>query len=149
MLSRLGPTLALAVGVVTAMFVLTYIPQLSVLVFVNGPLAVVTTVLLVLNESSAIINLVARSWLLRDALLDTFDGTLVSKGLQAVVAEGRAVKKGGDPIDRLGRVFKSPFDGFSIKGLVRYFMYLPLNAIPVVGTVVFIVLQGEEPVLLA
>jgi len=125
------------------MFALTYLPQLTVLVFVNGPLAVFTTVVLVLSESSAIINYVSRNFLLQDALLDTFDGTLVARNAPtALVSEGRELKSGSDSMQRLGKVLKSPFERFSLASLVRYFMYLPLNFIPVVGTVAFVLLQG-------
>lgn len=124
------------------MFTLAYLPQLAVLVFVNGPLAVFTTVLLVLNESSAVINVISRNWLLQDALLDTFDGTLIARHGADIVSEGREIKPGSDPMAKLGRILKSPFGKFSPKAIVRYIMYLPLNAIPVVGTFIFIILQG-------
>lgn len=143
LVSRLIPTIGLSVGVVASMFAFTYVPQLAVLVFVNGPLAVFTTVLLILSESSTIISVLSRNFLLQDALLDTFDGTLVSKDATNIVSEGRQLKAGGDPMDRLGKILKSPFAKFSPKALVRYVMYLPLNFIPVVGTVIFILLQGR------
>ena len=143
-LSRLGPYLTLSVSVIGGMFAVTYLPQLAVLVLVNGPLAVVSTVLLVLNESSTIINLVSRNWMLQDALLDTFDGTLVSRNRAAIVSEGRELKSGSDPMQRLGKILKSPFERIGPKALVRYLIYLPLNFIPVVGTVIFIFLQGEH-----
>ncbi|KAI1351252.1 hypothetical protein F5Y01DRAFT_283211 [Xylaria sp. FL0043] len=142
-MSRLLPTIGLAVGVTTAMFFFTYLPQLAVLVFVNGPLAVFTTVLLILNESSTIVNIVSRNFLLQDAIIDTFDGTLVSRNATGIVSEGRQLKSGTDPIARLGKVLKSPFSKFTPKALIRYVMYLPLNFIPVVGTVMFILLQGR------
>lgn len=112
------------------MFLFTYIPQVSVLVFVNGPLAVFTTVLLILSESSTIINIISRTWFLQDAILDTFDGTLVSRNATNLVTEGRELKSGSDPIARLGKILKNPFERFSPKALVRYVMYLPLNFIP-------------------
>lgn len=144
LLSRLAPTVTLSLGVITTMFFLTYLPQLGIMVFVNGPLAVFTTVLLVLNESSAIISVISKNFLLQDAILDTFDGTLVEKNATGIVKEGRQLKSGSDSIQRLGKVLKSPFSRFSLKSLVRYVIYLPLNFIPVVGTVVFILIQGEE-----
>jgi len=144
LLSKLAPTVALSVGVVTSMFAFTYLPQLAVLVFVNGPLAVVTTVLLILSESATIISVISRNFLLQDALLDTFDGTLVSRNATDIVTEGRQLKSGSDPIDRLGKILKSPFSRFSPKALVRYVMYLPLNFIPVVGTVMFILINGRS-----
>ncbi|KAI0172396.1 hypothetical protein GGR52DRAFT_544353 [Hypoxylon sp. FL1284] len=141
--SRILPTLGLTAGVLGSMFFLTYLPQLAILVFVNGPLAVFTTVLLILNESSTIANLISRNFLLQDALLDTFDGTLVARNATDIVSEGRQLKSGSDPIARLGKILKNPFSKFTPKALVRYVMYLPLNFIPVVGTIVFILLQGR------
>lgn len=120
----------MSVGVISAMFFFTYLPQLGVLVFVNGPLAVFTTVVLILSESATIVSVISRSWLLHDALLDTFDGTLISKNATNIVSEGREIKSGGDPIAKLGKILKSPFDRFSPKAIVRYVMYLPLNFIP-------------------
>ncbi|TGJ87657.1 hypothetical protein E0Z10_g1155 [Xylaria hypoxylon] len=130
-LSRIWPTIGLAVGVTTTMFFFTYLPQLALLVFVNGPLAVFTTILLILNESSAIVNIVARNFLLQDAILDTFDGTLVARNATGIVSEGRQLKSGGsDPIARLGKILKSPFSKYTPKAFIRYIMYLPLNFIP-------------------
>ncbi|EEU46832.1 uncharacterized protein NECHADRAFT_58982 [Fusarium vanettenii 77-13-4] len=143
-LSKLGPLILLSTGVIGGMFAFTYLPQLAVLVFVNGPLAVVTTSLLVLNESTTIINLISRNYLLQDALLDTFDGTLLTRGDTQIVSEGREVKSGSDPMQKLGKILKSPFEKFSPKAIIRYVMYLPLNAIPVVGTAIFIALQGRN-----
>lgn len=143
LLSSLVPYFVLSVSVVAGMFVFTYVPQFAVLVFFNGPLAVFTTVVLILNESSAIINTVARTYLLQDALLDTFDGTLVARDADGIVREGRQLQPGSDPMQKLGKILKSPFDRFSPKAIIRYVMYLPLNFIPVVGTVLFLLLQAR------
>ncbi|PHH60891.1 hypothetical protein CDD81_1052 [Ophiocordyceps australis] len=143
-ISRLGPFATLSASVIAGMFTLTYLPQLAVQVFVSGPFAVVSTVLLVLSESSAIINVIARTWLLQDAILDTFDGTLLSRNATVMLREGREIKSGRDSIQKLGKIIKSPFERFSPKALVRYLMYLPLNFVPLVGTVMFIYLQGRN-----
>ncbi|KAI0542715.1 hypothetical protein GGR58DRAFT_451673 [Xylaria digitata] len=141
--SQLLPTIGLAIGVTTIMFFFTYLPQLAILVFVNGSLAVFTTVLLILNESSTIVNIISRNFLLQDAILDTFDGTLVARNATDIVGEGRQLKPGSDPIARLGKILKNPFSKFTPKAFIRYIIYLPLNFIPVVGTVISIVLQGR------
>lgn len=112
------------------MFFFTYLPQLAILAFVNGALAVFTTVLLILTESSTIVNIIARNYLLQDAILDTFDGTLVARNAIGIVSEGRQLKSGSDPIARLGKILKNPFSRFTPKALIRYVMYLPLNFIP-------------------
>ncbi|KAL1859709.1 hypothetical protein Daus18300_009428 [Diaporthe australafricana] len=143
-LSKLGPTLALSAGVLAGMFAFTYLPQLAVLVFVEGPLAVFSTVLLVLNESSTLVSTISKTWVLQDALLDTFDGTLVAKNSTNLVKGGREIKSGSDPIARLGKIIRSPFERFTPSALIRYVMYLPLNFIPVVGTIAFILLQGRN-----
>jgi len=145
LLSKLVPTLSLSVGVIAFMFVFTYLPQLAVLVFVNGPLAAFTTILLTLSESSTIITLLSKTFLIQDALVDTFDGVLVTRNQTAVLSEGRQLKAGNfnDPIAKLGKLLKSPFEKFTPTALIRYVMYLPLNFIPVVGTVLFVLLQGR------
>lgn len=55
------------------MFLVTYLPQAAVLALVNGPLAVISAVPLVLSESSTMTNLLARTFFIEDALIDTFD----------------------------------------------------------------------------
>lgn len=128
------------------MFVFAYLPQAAVLALVNGPLAAATTILLTLSESSTIINLISRTFLLQDALVDTFDGVLVARNQTEVLAEGRELKSAnfGDPIAKLGKLLKSPFEKFTPKAFIRYVMYLPLNFIPIVGTVIFVLLQGRN-----
>ncbi|RCI15732.1 hypothetical protein L249_2918 [Ophiocordyceps polyrhachis-furcata BCC 54312] len=143
-LARLGPYVSLYVSVVGSMFFFTYLPQLAVLVFVNGPLAVFTTVVLILNESSALVNAISRGWILQDAILDTFDGTLVARNAVATVSQGRELRSGADPMQRLGKKLMSPFERFSPTALVRYLIYLPLNFIPVVGTAIFLLLQARN-----
>ncbi|KAN0106275.1 hypothetical protein V8E51_009151 [Hyaloscypha variabilis] len=145
LLSKLAPTMTLSVGVIAFMFVFAYLPQLAVLVFVNGPLAAVSTVLLTLSESSTLITLLSRTFLIQDALVDTFDGVLVARRQTAILSEGRQLKSGNfnDPIAKLGKLIKSPFEKFTPKALIRYVMYLPLNFIPLVGTVIFVLLQGR------
>jgi hypothetical protein len=61
-----------------------------------------------------------------------------------IVSEGRQIKSGIDSMARLGKLIKKPFARFTPKALIRYLMYLPLNFIPVVGTVLFVILQGRK-----
>jgi len=56
------------------MFAFTYLPQATVLTIFNGPLAALTAILLVLGESSTIFSVLSKSFLIGDALIDTFDG---------------------------------------------------------------------------
>ncbi|KAI9733284.1 MAG: hypothetical protein M1834_003368 [Cirrosporium novae-zelandiae] len=144
LVSKLVPTVTLGIGITTAMFVFTYLPQAAILAIFNGPIAAVSAALLVLNESSTILNFVSKNFIIGDALLDTYDGTLVSRSCSEVVSQERPVKSGGDPIARLGRLAKRPFAKLGPSAIVRYFLYLPLNFIPVVGTITFVILQGKR-----
>ncbi|OBT42054.1 hypothetical protein VE00_07436 [Pseudogymnoascus sp. WSF 3629] len=141
--SRLLSTLTLSVSVVSFMFIFTYIPQVTILFFTSGPLAPFSAILLVLSESSTIINMLARSFLIHEALDDTFDAVLLTKNEDVLVSGGRKLNKSTDPISRLGATFKNPFHNFTPKAIIRYVMYLPLNFIPVVGTITFLILQGR------
>ncbi len=138
--------MTLGLGVTAAMFLFTYAPQLAILFFTQGPLAAVTTALLVLSESSTITQALAKSLLIEDSLVDTFDGTLLARGQTALVQRDRTVKSGGagETIARLGKLARKPFEKFAPSAMVRYVMYLPLNFIPVVGTAMFVVLQGKK-----
>lgn len=112
--------------------------------FTSGPVAAVTAALLTLSESSTITNLVSRTFFIEEALVDTFDGTLLSKECTNLVGEGRQIQAGGDNIARLGKLVKKPFAKFTPNAIIRYLLYLPLNFIPVVGTAIFIALQGKR-----
>ena len=126
------------------MFVFAYLPQMAVMAFTSGPLAPLTAAVLVLSESSTIFTILSKTLLIEDALVDTFDGVLVSKNTTELVSGGRQINSGSDPIAKLGKLAKKPFAKFTPKALIRYLMYLPLNFIPVVGTVIFVILQGRR-----
>lgn len=114
--------------------------------FTSGPLAALTTILLVLSESSTLTMVLSKAFLIQDGLIDTFDGTLVARGQPELVEKQRQVKSSasGDAIARLGKLVSKPFAKFTPRAIIRYFMYLPLNFIPVVGTVIFVLLQGKR-----
>ncbi|KAL2353842.1 hypothetical protein BJ546DRAFT_1062617 [Cryomyces antarcticus] len=142
--SKLASTVGLGVGITTFMFFFTYLPQAAVLALVNGPLAAISAALLVLSESSTIFTALSKSFLIEEALVDTFDGVLVSKNMTTLVSQDRQLKSGSDPVARLGKLMSKPFAKFTPTAIIRYFMYLPLNFIPVVGTVMFVLLQGQK-----
>ncbi|KAL2020221.1 hypothetical protein VTK56DRAFT_8647 [Thermocarpiscus australiensis] len=142
--AKLIPYLTLYSAVVGGMFFFTYLPQLAVTALFNGPLAVFTTILLVLNESSVIVSIISKNYLLQDAHLDTFDGTLVARNATDIVAEGRELKSQGDSIQRLGKALKKPLSRWNVNELIRYVMYLPLNFVPVIGTATFLLLRGRS-----
>ncbi|KAI9857666.1 MAG: hypothetical protein M1813_008086 [Trichoglossum hirsutum] len=145
LLSQFIPMVTLSVGVIAFMFVFAYPPQVAVLAVVNRPLAIVVAGLLVMGECSAIVGVVGRWVFMEGALVDTFDAVLVEKGMANIVSEGRQINSGSrDAIGKLGKLIKKPSAMLSPGSVIRYLMYLPLNAIPVVGPGVFLVLQGKR-----
>lgn len=146
-LSRLGQTVTLGVGITSGMFFFTYLPQTALLALTSGPWAPLSAALLVVSESASLTTFVARSFSLRDSLTDTFDAALLEKGADALVAEGRAVKpqaRGRDAVQRLGRLVKQPVERLRPRAVLRAVLLLPLNLVPVVGTAVYVWLQGQS-----
>ncbi|RAH42074.1 uncharacterized protein BO95DRAFT_467251 [Aspergillus brunneoviolaceus CBS 621.78] len=150
LLSRSIKTLTLGLGITTTMFFFTYLPQVALLTFTAGPLlAPFSAALLVLSESSTITTYLARSFLLADALTDTFDATLLERGEDALVARERAVavppsSSTSGAQHRLGTRLKHPIERLSPQMLLRSLLYLPLNFVPVVGTIAYIYVQGKR-----
>ena len=64
--------------------------------------------------------------------------------MTSLVSEGRQLRPGSDPMGKLGKLLKKPFARFSPDAIIRYIIYLPLNFIPVIGTVLFVILQGRK-----
>ncbi|CEJ61111.1 hypothetical protein PMG11_09653 [Penicillium brasilianum] len=146
-MSRVGRTLGLGMGITSFMFFFTYVPQMAIMAFTSGPLAAVSAALLVLTESATITNLLSRSFMVEDALIDTFDGTLIARDQEPLVAQGRQLKPrsgGRDAVARLGKIISRPLSRFTPQAIFRSLIYLPLNLIPVVGTVLYIAVQGKR-----
>ena len=120
LLSKLTPTLGTGVIVTLACFAALYIPQAAIMAFTSGPVAAVSAALLTLSESSTITNVISRTFFIEEALVDTFDGTLLSRDCKNLVEEGRQVKTGGDNIARLGKLVKKPFAKFAPNAIIRY-----------------------------
>ena len=157
------PCTALSAVVVSLMFFFTYVPQAAILTLVNGPAGPFSAIALVLSESSTIINWIARTFLLQDALVDLFDATLVGQKQEKLVENGRELKQGNSDggVSRLGKAFRKPVQrylklrrenrvthvflaSFTLSRMIEYLCFLPLNLIPVVGTAVFLVIQGRK-----
>ncbi|KAK6354471.1 hypothetical protein TWF730_008871 [Orbilia blumenaviensis] len=140
------PTIALSIVVIVTMFFITYLPQAAILTIVDGPIAFVNAAMLVLSESSTLILLISKWWWLDDATVEVFDAVLVQQNQTALVAAGREIKPTGssDPLSKLGKRLKKPFSDGLMKSLVRYVVLLPLNFIPVIGTIIFFILNARN-----
>jgi len=144
LLPSLVKGVVVSAGIVVAMFFFTYLPQVAVLAFVTGPLAFAAAIPLVLAEAYAIVNTITRSFLFDQASTDLFDAVLVQKGQVALVQRGRQVSSSGNTGKQLGRLLSKPLSRLSLDSMVRYVLSLPLNFIPVMGTVFFLAFNGYK-----
>jgi len=73
LLKMILPTIALSIVIIVTMFIVAYVPLVAVLVWVDGPVAVINGVLLILSQSSTIILGISRLWWVEEAELEVFD----------------------------------------------------------------------------
>jgi len=140
--------LTTSVAVLAGMFIFTYLPQTAFLALFTGPFSFLAAVPLVLVESYAIIMFFSRIFLLSQVQDQLFDAILLQKGHDQLVSKGRQILssggKGGSNVKKLGKTVIAPLNKFSREGIVRYLISLPLNAVPIVGTVIFLLFNGVK-----
>lgn len=159
-------TLTTGLGVTAFMFIFTYVPQTAILTLTNGPaVAPISGALLVLSESSSVTAWIAGTFLsVRKGLVDVFDETLATRGKEELLhADGDTADEDADADgdgdakpqrkltkeekiqrrkDRFVEQSRSMFSFLEPKSLVRSVLYFPLNFVPVVGTALYVALQG-------
>lgn len=121
----------------TILLVFTFVPQMALLATVTGPLAPLIALLLVGVESVLLISLSARALFLEPALTHVFDATLLACGQEQLVREGKTRTEAS-----AARSVGSTLQAFSKDGIVRYVLTFPLNFVPAVGTVLFLLYNG-------
>jgi len=126
-----------------AMFMFTYLPQAAFLTLFNGPFAFIAAIPLVLGESGTLINFLARAFWLAPALDNVFDQVLLQQGMTSLVAQGREIQGQGKG-KSLGKALSAPLNRFTKEGIIQYLLSLPLNFIPIVGTVFFLFYNGNR-----
>ncbi|KAJ3281140.1 hypothetical protein HK104_000178 [Borealophlyctis nickersoniae] len=132
--------------VLIALFIFTYVPQLAILAFVTGPFAPLVAFFLVLAEAWLVVSVLAKIGWMDPLQDDLFDAVLIENGLENLVAHKRDVRPGRarTVFARLGKKVQSTVNRFSLEAMIQYLITLPLNFIPVVGSVVFLVINGSK-----
>jgi hypothetical protein len=120
----------------------TYIPQAAVLSLVTGPLGPILALFLIGAESIFLLTFLARPLFLEPALQQVFDSTLLEQGQRQLVQQGKT-KFGADAASR-GNLLLRPLQALSRDGIIRYLLTLPLNIVPVLGTVTFLFVNGHR-----
>lgn len=150
-----------SLAIVAFLFLFTYLPQAAFCALFSGPLGFVAAVPLVLGEAYALIALVSRAFFLGQAQDDIcthpslpalqrvltapappVDAVLLQQGHDALVERGRTVSKTRGGIRKLGKSVTAPLSRFGPAGIARYLVSLPLNALPGVGTALFLLYNG-------
>ena len=155
--SRVGPLALLSLVTVVGMFVLLWLPHVVVLGLVGEPFPRSAAATMILSESAALVGLVAEALLTEKQMVDVFDLVLLSrtKRLGGLGRRAEAMVRAARILDvddesgerRLGRHIVDPYVKFreGLKLGVYFVLELPLCLVPVVGTALFICLQGRAP----
>lgn len=116
---------------------------MTILTIFTGPLAPLIALIVVGAESLLVVSFLARALFLEPALTHVFDATLQASAQGQLVREGKARTAAQASVAKgvQGALVK-PLQAFSKDGIVRYVLTLPLNFIPGVGTVLFLLYNG-------
>ncbi|KAF9052765.1 hypothetical protein BJ165DRAFT_1600919 [Panaeolus papilionaceus] len=138
--------LTASVGVTIGLFVFTYIPQIALFSIVLGPLSVIPATLLVLVEAYFLTTFITKTFLFRSAQDQIFDAVLKKQGHGALVESGNLNKRqrNKSAFQDIAEPITASFGRFSKEGILRYIVTAPLNLIPVVGTVIFLLYNGKK-----
>ena len=124
---------------------LTYLPQATFLSLFTGPfLGPVLALFLVGAESVFLITFFARALFLEPALSQVFDVTLISRGQNALVRDGKTKYARSTKAEGIEGALVRPFQALSRDGFMKYLLSLPLNFVPVIGTVAFLFINGQR-----
>ncbi|RPD59082.1 hypothetical protein L226DRAFT_465698 [Lentinus tigrinus ALCF2SS1-7] len=120
----------------------TFVPQMAILAIFTGPLAPIIALIVVGAESILLISFLGRALFIEPALTHVFDATLAAQGQSQLVRDGKA-RAQSSATRNVGSALVKPLQAFSKDGMIRYLLTLPLNMIPVVGTVLFLLYNGH------
>ena len=138
------PIILLSLFIYVNLFLWTYLPQVAVLAAFHGPGAWVNAAVLVLGEGQVVIALLFEAFFVDETLVDIFDSVLVAQGLKDLVGRGRELNEEEEnPAKVLGKPTRSAVYGpFSLRQIVEFVVFLPINLVPIVGVPVFLVITG-------
>ncbi len=119
----------------------TYVPQAAILSLFTGPFGPVLALFLLGAESIFLLSFFAKSLFLEPTLQFVFDATLIAQGQNQLVKDG---KTRYSALQIRGSALLRPIQALSRDGVLRYLITLPINFIPILGTVAFLVINGHR-----
>ncbi|KAH8697097.1 hypothetical protein BGW36DRAFT_377924 [Talaromyces proteolyticus] len=141
---RLLPITLLSGFAYVILFIFTYLPQVAFLAIFQGKGAWINGAFLVLGEGAAIVALLFEAFFVDETLVDVFDAVLLNEGLEPLINRERILHPDGEnPVKKLGKPTTSAiYAPFSLRQIVEFIVFLPLNFVPVAGVPMFLVLTG-------
>jgi hypothetical protein len=149
-----------SLGITTAMFFFTYLPQLAFCAIFSGPFAFPAAAVMVLGESYVLITFVSKIFFLnaaQDKLCKvvlsnesifniyrhtyTVDAVLVQQGHETIVSRGRQVKSNSAGLKVLGESLLKPLD--CPERVLRGTLYLYPSTLSLIGTILFLIDNGK------
>lgn len=143
--ARLLPLALLAFFIVGLTFAALFIPQAALLFLFHGrDSAWVNATFLCLSEANLIVAIIFEAFFVDDAQLNVFDSILIARGHAELVKKTRALdEEESDPVKCLGKRDKGgTFAPFSLRQIVEFIILLPLNFVPFVGVILFLLATG-------
>ncbi|KAL8695207.1 MAG: hypothetical protein Q9218_000245 [Villophora microphyllina] len=117
--------------------VVTVVARVAHLAWINGAF-------LVLGEGAAVTALLFEAFFVDESLVDVFDATMIHRGCPNLVATSRLLDlDASDPVKQLGKpTISAIYSPFSLRQIIEFVFFLPLNFIPIAGTPLFLVMTG-------
>ena len=142
--ARLVPIVLLSTFIVANLFIWTYLPQVAFLAIFHGPAAWLNATFLVLGEGAAIVALFFEAFFVDETMVDVFDAVMVNEGLADLIGRARVLDENApNAVKMLGKPTKNAvYSPFSLRQIIEFIVFLPVNLIPIVGVPVFLLLTG-------
>lgn len=154
LISRLVPLGLLSLFTVGFMFALLWFPHIFVLGLFHEPFPQSTAVTMILTESAGLVQAIAEAFMTEYQIIDVFDITMLSetkrvpglkRRIEVMIKSTRSlgIDENGDK--RLGEHRFNPLqkNKVSLRLGIYFLLELPLCLIPMVGTPLFLCLQGS------
>ncbi|KAH7015039.1 hypothetical protein EDB80DRAFT_706901 [Ilyonectria destructans] len=143
---RMLPLSLISFLVYFLLFTFAFLPQYAFLAIFHGWGAWVNAVVLVLGEGLIIIQGLFEGFFVDECRVDVFDATLINYSLTDLISPHRILfLDAPNSVKMLGKPTTSAvYTPWSIIQIVELIVFLPLNLIPYVGTLAFILITGAR-----
>ncbi|KAK7426294.1 hypothetical protein QQZ08_007194 [Neonectria magnoliae] len=143
---RMLPLSLISFLVYFVLFTFTFLPQYAFLAIFHGWGAWFNAMVLVLGEGLVIIQALFEGFFVDESRVDLFDATLINFSLTELITPHRILfRDAPDSVKMLGKPTSSAvYTPWSIIQIVELIVFLPLNLVPYVGTIAFIIITGAR-----